>query len=81
MSRITFSPRGRINPNTERFDWENALIDAAIMAALTFFTSLAGMGLIEVSSPNNLIAASISAAIQFFTILALKRGLIREGEE
>jgi|GEM_PF-1842203 len=49
------------------------LIDAGILAGLTFFTNLGSQMFI---SNINVIQAGIQAGLIFFTFLAFKRGLI-----
>jgi hypothetical protein len=63
------------NNSDGSFNWKDALIDAFLIAALTFFTSLGGMGIANGVSSRDFMAAGIAAAIQFFSILAIKRGL------
>ena len=63
------------NNSDGTFDYKDALIDAGIMAALTFFTSLGGLGLTGTIGTRDFLAAGIAAAIQFFSILAINRGL------
>lgn len=72
------SVRGKNNENGS-FDWKNAVIDAGIMAGLTFFTSVGGMSAVNIPTEQGAIAAGIAAATQFFLVLAIKRGL-REKE-
>jgi len=72
--------RGRVNPEG-RFDWRDALIDSGIMAALTFFTSIGGLGATGEVAGRELVAAAIAAATEFWLILAIKRGLKRRVEE
>jgi hypothetical protein len=73
---------GRVDPNG-KFDWQDAVIDAVIMAGLTFFTTLGGMGATGLlSNPKtSVLAAGIAAATEFFAILAVKRGLTKAPEE
>ena len=82
---VTLSPFGRytvagahremmVQPATV-FDWANAVVDAAIIAALIFFTTLSGVGVLGTEITNTLVSATISAAAQFFLMLAIKRGL------
>jgi len=61
-----------------KFDWEDAILDSGIMAAITFFASIGGTSAVGLSGQSVIIAGSIAAALQFFTILAIKRRLIRE---
>jgi hypothetical protein len=63
-----------------RFDWGNALIDAAIVSCLTFFSTLGGGAVAGVNAVNTIEAATVSAFSQFFVFLALKRGLIQTKE-
>ena len=76
---MVLSVRGRRNPDNS-FNWRDALIDAGIMAMLTFFTTLGGTGAAGVPTGGMLISAVISAGTQFFLILAIKRGLVEKGE-
>jgi hypothetical protein len=73
---------GRTDPNGT-FDWQDAIIDAVIMAGLTFFTCLGGLGAtgLMTDPKTGLLAAGISAATEFFAILAVKRGLKKPTEE
>ena len=59
------------------FDWANALIDAAIISAVTFFSTLGGGAVAGINSIHTIQAASVAAFSQFFVFLALKRGLIQ----
>jgi hypothetical protein len=60
-----------------KFDWGNALIDGAIIAGLTFFTTLGGVGALGANLTNTVASGAISATAQFFLMLAIKRGLRR----
>jgi hypothetical protein len=64
----------------QRFDWENALIDAAIVSAVTFFSALGGGAVAGINSIHTVQAAAVAALSQFFVFLALKRGLIQNKE-
>lgn len=66
--------RGTNNSNGD-FDWPSNLIDALIMAALTFFAALGGLGATGILSEREFIAALIAAASEFCLMLAIKRGL------
>jgi len=63
------------------FNWKDALLDASILGALTFFTSLGGLGATGMISYREILAAGIAAATQFFMTLAIKRGLREKPEE
>ncbi|GAG54069.1 unnamed protein product, partial [marine sediment metagenome] len=63
------------------FDWNDAVIDAAIMAGSSFFAvlvALGAVGLLE-NLTTGLLAAGLAAGAQFFAVLVIKRGL-REKE-
>jgi hypothetical protein len=60
----------------QKFDWENALIDAAIISAVTFFSALGGGAVAGLGSHPSLEAATVAALTQFFVFLALKRGIV-----
>jgi len=70
---------GHKNPDGS-FNWKDALIDAGIMACLTFFTALGGLGATGVISAREILAAGIAGATEFFMVLAIKRGLKKEKE-
>jgi hypothetical protein len=63
----------------ENFDWKDTLIDATIMAMVTFFTRLATT---NDYSGHFWVNASAQALLTFFTFIAIKRGLMKpkEGE-
>ncbi len=65
----------------QKFDWENALIDASITSAVTFFSALGGGALAGLGSIAGLKAAAIAACTQFFVFLALKRGITQPKEK
>jgi len=60
------------DPNS--FDWKDTLIDATIMAMVTFFTRLATT---NDYSGHFWINASAQALLTFFTFIAIKRGLMK----
>jgi hypothetical protein len=62
----------RLDPNSSTF--RDDLIDASILAGLTFFTNLASQSFV---GKLELIQAGIQAGLMFFTFLAIKRGLIK----
>ncbi len=63
------------NKENGDFDWSDAIIDSAIMGALTFFAALGGTSVADIPQMKSMIVASIAAATQFFLSLAMKRGL------
>lgn len=64
----------------KKFDWENALIDATITSAVTFFSALGGGTAAGLESIPGVKAALIAAFAQFFVFLALKRGIVQQRE-
>jgi hypothetical protein len=64
----------------QKFDWENALIDAAVTSAVTFFSALGGGTATGLDGEPGLEAAAIAAFAQFFVFLALKRGIVQPKE-
>lgn len=71
------SRSGRNNDDGS-FDWREAVFDALILSALTFFTALGGLGATGAIAAREILAAGIAAATQFFMTLALKRGLRKQ---
>lgn len=63
-----------------RFDWQNALVDAAIISAVTFFSALGGGAVAGLENNPSLEAATVAALTQFFVFLALKRGIVQTKE-
>ena len=63
-----------------RFDWDNALIDAAITSGVTFFSALGGSSVAGLDTVPGIKAATIAAFAQFFVFLALKRGIVQQKE-
>ena len=79
--KITLSIRGEKyvdEDGNEKFDWKNALIDAGIIACLTFFSTLAGTKTAGLPDITSLYSAFISSMVQFFSVLAIKRGIIKK---
>jgi hypothetical protein len=88
VTKTTLTIRGFIvhctnaitNTSERRFDWENALIDAAITSAVTFFSALGGGAVAGINNTLLVESAAVAALSQFFIFLALKRGLIQHKE-
>lgn len=59
-------------------NWADEIIDAAIVAGITFFAGLGGMAAVDVPTVKAFVAAGIAAGAQFFTVLGLKRGLVKK---
>ncbi len=68
------------NATEQKFDWKNAVIDATITSAITFFSTLGGGAVAGLDNINLMASALIAALTQFFVFLALKRGLIQSKE-
>ena len=70
-----------LNGNTlanGKFDWEDALVDAAISAGIAFFATLGGASISSIPAQEKCVIGLIAAGSQFFLFLALKRGLMRK---
>jgi len=65
------------NISEQKFDWVDALVDAAIISGLTFFSTLGGGSVAGLGMIAGLKAATIAASAQFFVFLALKRGIVQ----
>ena len=65
------------NISVQKFDWADALVDAAIISALTFFSTLGGSSVAGLEGLSALKAAAVAACAQFFVFLALKRGIVQ----
>jgi len=75
MREVKLSAYGKMTE--EGFDWKGAVADAAIIAGLTFFTTLGSAMSQGVPANEAIVIAGVAAAVQFFTLLAIKRGLIK----
>jgi hypothetical protein len=64
----------------QRFDWNNALVDAAITSGVTFFSALGGGSVAGLATLPSIKTAAIAALSQFFVFLALKRGIVKSNE-
>lgn len=74
--RIACSVSQSTSAVVQKFDWENALIDASITSAITFFGALGGEALAGINAVTIIESAVVAALSQFFVFLGLKRGLI-----
>ncbi|MGE5555676.1 MAG: hypothetical protein ACM3UY_05360 [Methanocella sp.] len=54
------------NIQLKKFDWVDALVDAAIISGLTFFSTLGGGSVAGLEGLSALKAAAIAACAQFF---------------
>ena len=71
---MVLSVKGK-NNRDGNFNWHDAVVDALIMAGLTFFTALGGLGATGALMGREVLAAGIAAGTQFCLTLAIKRGL------
>ncbi len=74
---VIYCANGVANSVVKKFDWTDALVDAAITSAVTFFSALGGGAVAGLDNFNVVESALIAAFAQFFVFLALKRGLIQ----
>lgn len=65
------------NKDDGGFDWKDAICDAGITSAMTFFTALSGGTVAELGAAASFKVAGFAAAGQFFAWLAVKRGLVK----
>lgn len=75
---IIYCTNSITNSQTQKFDWLDALVDAAIISGLTFFSTLGGGSVAGFEGLSVLKAAAIAAFAQFFVFLALKRGIVQQ---
>ena len=64
----------------KRFDWNNAMVDAAITSGVTFFSTLGGGSAAGLGTIAGIKVAVVAAFSQFFIFLALKRGIVQQKE-
>jgi len=74
---IIYCTNNLTNSQTQKFDWADALVDAAIISGLTFFSTLGGGSVAGLEGLSALKAAAVAASAQFFIFLALKRGIVQ----
>jgi hypothetical protein len=74
---IVYCTNSLANISTQKFDWEDALVDAVIISGLTFFSTLGGSSVAGLEGLPALKAAAVAACAQFFVFLALKRGIVQ----
>jgi hypothetical protein len=76
---IALSVRGSMtDDDPKEFNWSEALVDAGIIAAITFFTTLGGGTVVGFPSLQMVYAAGVAAATQFFVLLGIKRGVVKK---
>lgn len=60
------------------FNWKDGIIDAVITGAITFFTTLGAVNILNPEPEIHILEAGVAAAGQFFIFLGMKRGLTKE---
>lgn len=68
------------NSQVQKFDWADAMVDAAIISGLAFFSTLGGGSVAGLEGLATLKAAAIAGGAQFFIFLALKRGIVQSSQ-
>ncbi len=76
-SKIHLSMRGQRNKEG-KFDWGSAILDAAIISGITFFTGLGTLASSAAISPMSLCVLLSAVGAEFLGILATKRGLVQK---
>lgn len=76
--KIRLSIRASCVAAVNGVNWADEVVDAAIVAGITFFAGLGGMAAVDVPTAKAVVAAGIAAGAQFFTVLGLKRGLVKK---
>ncbi len=78
VGKIHLSIRGQKDAKG-RFDWSSAVLDAAIISGITFFTGLGTLASSCAISPESLCVLLSAVGAEFMGILATKRGLVKKG--
>ncbi len=76
-SKIHLSVQGH-RDSKGKFDWASAVLDAAIISGITFFTGLGTLASSAAISPNSLCILLSAVGAEFLGILATKRGLVKK---
>ena len=61
-----------------KFDWTSAVLDAAIINGITFFTGLGTLASSCAITPESLCVLLSAVGAEFLGILATKRGLVQK---
>jgi hypothetical protein len=78
---IVYCANSVANISVQKFDWADALVDAAIISGLAFFSTLGGGSVAGLDAEAGLKAATLAACAQFFVFLALKRGIVQSAQD
>ncbi len=78
VGKIHLSIRGQKDAKG-RFDWSSAVLDAAIISGITFFTGLGTLASSSAITPESLCVLLSAVGAEFMGILATKRGLVKKG--
>lgn len=81
LNHISLSAKGTVNSVTGTFNWADALIDSAIIAAGTFFVGLAALTGAGSLNIDGMITLCASTGTEFVGFLAIKRGLTKPVNE
>lgn len=77
VCKIHLSMRGH-RDKQGKFDWASAVLDAAIISGITFFTGLGTLASSAAISPLSLCVLLSAVGGEFLGILATKRGIIQK---
>jgi len=77
VCKIHLSMRGH-RDKEGKFDWASAVLDAAIISGITFFTGLGTLASSAAISPISLCVLLSAVGAEFLGILATKRGLVQK---
>ena len=77
VGKIHLSMRGHCDKQG-KFDWTSAVLDAAIISGITFFTGLGTLASSCAITPQSLVVLFGAVGTEFLGILATKRGLVKK---
>ncbi len=77
VGKIHLSMRGHCDKQG-KFDWTSAVMDAAIISGITFFTGLGTLASSYAITSNSLCVLLSAVGAEFLGILATKRGLVKK---
>jgi hypothetical protein len=77
VGKIHLSMRGH-RDKQGKFDWTSAVMDAAIISGITFFTGGGTLASSSAITTNSLCVLLSAVGAEFLGILATKRGLVKK---
>jgi hypothetical protein len=77
VGKIHLSMRGHCDKQG-KFDWTGAVLDAAIISGITFFTGLGTLASSCAITPDSVCVLLSAVGAEFLGILATKRGLVKK---